>query len=277
MDSSGEQRIVRYSAGKHGFSIDSDEPVGGLKPASQPMSSFSTTTQHNPVIPPASLTRYLTPPQQIPVPQPTPQLQPAQAPVSQSPPPSPPPHFNPATLSIPPPPPPSPAPAPAPQTVSFSQPSSLSQGPYAGAQQFAPQPPQFRLPQPQNNQINFPPPPPSFISPIYQPRPNIPSPAAQTGTPLSAFPELPGVRLIQINRRPSLPEPQNQNSYSSNSPSNFAPSLASNFQSSSPQSFQSPSFEASSASTTSAPEEYGPVVINAALLSYDIGTAKRQA
>jgi hypothetical protein len=121
--------------------------------------------------------------------------------------------------------------------------------------------------------LNFPSPQ-SFSAPVYQSR-QLVSPQSSTGTPLSAFPDLPGVKLIQINRRPTSPEPS---TYPPNLSSNFASNLASNFQSAAAQAFQPPaSFEASAPSSTPAPEEYGPVVINAALLSYDIGTAKRQA
>lgn len=106
-------------------------------------------------------------------------------------------------------------------------------------------------------------------APTYQSRPQYTTanaaPATVQGTPLSAFPQLPGVRLVEIN-------PHRQRAAAAGPLSPSANIATNNFQ----NSFSSNLGGNSLATTTPEPEYTGPVVINAALLSYDIGTQGRR-
>ncbi|XP_074600235.1 uncharacterized protein LOC141854454 [Brevipalpus obovatus] len=273
IDANGEQRIVRYTAGKAGFQIDSDAPASAApksnanppRPAPQPAPQFQSFPQAIPRPQPAPV--QAPPPQAQSFPQAFPQPNPAfqgsnqafaaNAGVQYRP------------TQIPAAPQASPAAAlnnPALQYLRYVSPQAAAQPQHAGHSgisahnlaalravnqpQSQPQP----QPQPQPAPQNF---------PAFQPRSIQSNPNQAQGTPLSAFPQLPGVRLIQINPRP---QPASQPSFTANAnTANFASN-----------SFANSNSYGGVSTTTPEPEYTGPVVINAALLSYDIGSANRQ-
>lgn len=105
-------------------------------------------------------------------------------------------------------------------------------------------------------------------APALQPRATLNTAnAATTGSHISNFPQLPGVRLVEIQPRRPAALPTAANPTANIATSNFQTSFSSNLGSN--------SLAASTATTTPEPD-YGPVVINAALLSYDIGSQGRR-
>jgi len=241
IDAQGQQRIVRYTAGKLGFQIDADEPAAGQggaaasRPASQPVTRAPApqiSLQAAP-IQPAPAPRYT----HQPAAQPAPQYNPSAYRPQQAVP------YRPSQLTA--------------AQLQYAQmlAHTLQTTPALRAQQ-APAPqaaaPQQQQPAPQPQYYRPPQPLPAYPSYAQQPA------ARPAPLPLSAFPQLPGVRLIQIDRRPQ-PAPAQANAL--------------------PASYAAQSFASNQLGQQSTPrpeEEYtGPVIINAALLNYDIGTARR--
>ncbi|RWS22756.1 hypothetical protein B4U80_09261, partial [Leptotrombidium deliense] len=262
LDEHGKQRIVKYTAGKEGFKVDSDTPAPSNGQSGEQQQSQQASRPASPPTQQVSHSLPQAPPQYVPqqqLPQPAPRPQPQYQPQYQSPPTAP--RYQ--QLSLP-----QYAPAyrPQPQGLQY-QPAPQSS--YQPAPQTSYQPPQqtYQPPPSYQAQAQYQPPAVNFQKAAPTPQYSEPRrPHYRSNEDLlSAFPQLPGVQLMVINPRPrpaNLP------------PQAYNPGYLPSTSSSGSGLLQSGSRNVPRKEDE---EQYtGPVVINAALLNYDIGSGRRQ-